>query len=621
MFEAFKVGITIGLTNQVSKGLSLIGRDLLATERHLKSIQKEFNRTGYSSLAVQKRITAASGAVAAFNSNLAKTQRLALGGAVLGGAGYLGLKAIGATVKPAEEYVHQLELAKSAGLSQLEIAQATGAAWKTTGQVLTTTAADNMKAVRELRMVFGSTADAVEFLPQGQKIQAVLDSVLHGQGGVQAKDVAFTAFRALELRGASGDKKAMMEQSDLIVKGVIASGGKFTPHMLMQAQKYANPSGQHFSNDFLYGILPTLVQEMGGSTTGTMLTSLSRAVVNGRIDKKALPAWLKYGLAESVEGVTGETAKVRAKNARMFQESPFLYMQWVEGQLKAGGLTDPLARAQVITDLFSNQRAARAASLMTEQGPRLTKDFNLIGKAGTSAEYDRLVKTDPVMARQAAAAQWDNLKTVIGLQVIPILIPAIKGLADGLHALSHWGQKNQGIVKGLVWAFGGLSAAMLFGGTVLTLKAAFTGLRLLFGLTGAGSLIGGAASLASNLGPLALGLGSVGAAVAGVLAVMAYHKEIAGSIDSTGFGQRLGDNLMKARDWLASGDDLSGARRVGAPPKKSGGVTQTVINLDGRKFAEAMTYHQGSAMNRPAASTGYFDIGQGMASPSNSFAR
>ena len=596
MFEAYKVGVTIALTNHVSRALLGIGRD--------------FNRTDAQAIRLKATLHA--------------IEKTALKGALVGGAGFLGLKAIGAAVKPAEEYVHQLELAKAAGLSQLELAKATGAAWKTTGGVLTTTATENLKAVRELRMVFGGTAEAVEFLPQGQKMQAVLDSVLHGKGGVQAKDVAFTAFRALELRGASGDKKAMAEQADLIVKGVIASGGKFTPNMLLQAQKYAGAAGMNFSNDFMYGILPTLVQEMGGSSTGTMLTSMSQAVVGGRIDKKALPYWLKYGFAKNVKGVTGETAMIEATNAEMFQDSPFKYMQYVDAELKKAGFKSQKERSAILGRMFRNRTSERAANLLAEQGPRLEKDFNLIGQAGTSGEYDRLVKSDPVMARQAAAAQWENLKTVVGLEVVPILLPAIRGLATGLHGLSDWFKVHPNITKGLVYGLTALSGALLFSGTVLTLKAAFLGLNAVMGVGGMAGILGAAtgAGLVANVAALGTSLALLAAPVATLLAVLKYHGNVAAAIDDTSLGRRVGDGLMRLRD--AWNDPSTGAAAAFSPPRKNASTPQASGTLrveNGQLMVDYVTKGQEKAMNKPSSGTGTFDIGKTMASPSASFAQ
>src|SRR5271169_5780650 len=112
MFEAYRVGVSLALQNQVSGVLGLIARDFVKVDYAAKRLR----------------------------GTLKEIKLLGLSGAIVGGAGFLGLGLIGKAVKPASEYVHQLQLAKAAGMSQLEIAKATTAAWEATGQVMTTTA-------------------------------------------------------------------------------------------------------------------------------------------------------------------------------------------------------------------------------------------------------------------------------------------------------------------------------------------------------------------------------------------------------------------------------------------------------------------------------------------------
>src|SRR5665213_3261637 len=76
MFEAYKVGITIALTNKVSTALALIGRDLAATDLKAKRLQ----------------------------GTLKEIKLLGISGALLGGAGYLGLRALDKSYEAAKRY-------------------------------------------------------------------------------------------------------------------------------------------------------------------------------------------------------------------------------------------------------------------------------------------------------------------------------------------------------------------------------------------------------------------------------------------------------------------------------------------------------------------------------------
>jgi hypothetical protein len=458
LFEAYKIGVNLTLHSNVIAALGLFAREFVKTDMEAKKLQK----------------------------TLKEIKLLGLTGAALGGAGFLGLGMIKAAVRPANEYVHQLELARAAGMSQLEIAKATAAAWQTAGEVMTSTPTENIKAIRELRMVFGDTMEAIHFLPQMQKIQAVLDATLHGTGGIGAKDVAFAAAKALELRGASMSTQNFQTQADYMTRAVIASGGKVTPQMLLQMQKYAGIGGTSYSNDFLYGIAPTLVQELGGSQTGNSLTSMYRAIVGGRIDKKALGVWQQMGLLQSVKGITGESAMIQAKNAGLFQDNPYQYMQFLQGELTKRGITDPKAQQQVYERLFSNRVAGRMANILAMQGPRLAKDFDLIGKAGDSSYYAELMKRDPTTVYQALGSQWDAVKTALGMTIVPVIIPMLRGLTTALNSLAQFAADHPTLTQGLMVTFTALSALATLGGTLMIagagLKVIGLGLGMLTGL-------------------------------------------------------------------------------------------------------------------------------------------
>src|SRR5580692_3874792 len=108
MFEAFKIGITIALTNTVSSALGLM--------------QKDFAKTDAAALKLR--------------TTLNEIKVLGASGIMFGAVGYAGFKLLEGAVKPAAEYAHQLNIMNMAGMKQAEIADAVGAAWKNSSEVL-----------------------------------------------------------------------------------------------------------------------------------------------------------------------------------------------------------------------------------------------------------------------------------------------------------------------------------------------------------------------------------------------------------------------------------------------------------------------------------------------------
>src|ERR1700712_904806 len=96
MTEAYKVGITIALTNKISSGLMLIKGDLAKTELQAAKLKSTLN----------------------------EIKKLGLAGALIGGAGYAGLHALGKTLEAAKEYQQAFAQFKSLNLGDAMNSQA-----------------------------------------------------------------------------------------------------------------------------------------------------------------------------------------------------------------------------------------------------------------------------------------------------------------------------------------------------------------------------------------------------------------------------------------------------------------------------------------------------------------
>lgn len=473
MFEAYAIGVRISLINHASAGLLALSRAFLNTEKDAAALQKR----------------------------MASIQSLALKGGALLGAGAAGLSAIGKMVKPASEYAHQLQLMNTAGMKHLEIVQATQAAWSAAKGMPTATAAENLAAIRELRMVFGSTSEAIQYMPTVQKMQAVLSNLL----GSNAGDQAYTVAKALEMKGAVANPQLFAAQADAITKAMVASGGKVTASDFLSAFKYGRAATTGWNDEFAYTILPTLIQEMkssggsgGSGGPGNALMSMYSAVVGGTIPQKSLRVWEKLGLLDPSKIVWTKTHSAKGVEpggilgSGEFQANPFAWTQDVLlPALKRAGYTTPEKQKEALQYLFPNRTAGFMATQMVEQPWKFKRDQGLIGQASGINAYNQLLKTDPEMAEQALQSQWKNLQAQLAFTILPQLISAFTWLTGMLTDLTNWSRKHATATKVLMWAFIGLSGAMTIGGSVMLLTAAFRGL----GLALAFQTVGGYAGL------------------------------------------------------------------------------------------------------------------------------
>ncbi len=583
MFEAYKVGVTLALQNQVSGVLGFIARDFIKTDREAKKLQ----------------------------TSLKEIKLLGMSGALLGGAGFMGLMAIKGAVKPATEYVHQLQLAK---IAHIDTAAAAQAAWKTTSDVITTTAAANVAAIRELRMVFGDTGSAAEeairALPTVQRLQAVLQDV---RGGNQ-KDEAYTVAKALEMKGDVQNPARFTTAADLMTKAMVASGGKVGATDFLSAFKYGRSATIGWDDRFTYSILPTLIQEMkssggsgGSGGPGNALMSAYAAVVGGTIAQKSLKVWQNIGLLDPSKIVWDKVGSAKGVapggiiGSATFQQDPYEWTQkyLVPALAKAGYDTEAKQR-QVLQYLFSNRTAGFVMSQMALQGWKFDRDQKLIAQAAGLSAYDQLIKHDPDMAYKALGAQWENLKTAFGLTVVPVLVSFVRSLSTALNSLATFAEHHPTLTKGLMLTFGALSAMATIGGSLMIAGAGMKLIGVSLGLMTTPLQLLATVPLAG----IATGLGLVTTALA-ALAPIVFHKEIAGWIDGKAPG--IGDALMNTRDWLAGTKPSAGGNRGYAPPSSGGAIVLNhTTNLDGRPIYQSTTSYMVSGASGQA--TGPSDV-------------
>jgi hypothetical protein len=611
--EAYKIGITIALSNQVSNGLLAITRDFAKTQAHAVALQK----------------------------TLKEINLLGVSGTIFTGAGFMGLKAIESAVKPATEYAHQLSLMNAAGMTQKEIAEATAAAWATTGTVMSSNVSENLKTIGELRMVFGNNADAIGYLPTMMKGQAVINNVLGEKGGSAGRDAVVEAAKALEVRGASRTKENFVQEYNMIIQGVIASGGKVTPHEIRMAVQQAKMSGTSFGRDYLYTILPTLMQEMSGASVGSGSNAMYRALVGGSMDKKSLALWEKLGLANtSGAKVAGEAAllgRAAMSGSDLFEENPLRYVEEVLAPaLEKHGVTDQKDINATLSALFSNPNAAGMVNLLATQAPRLHKNAGLINAAGISGSYADMLKKDPSEAQKAMGKQWENLKVAIGLELIPIIIPALQMLTYAIHGMMGWAREHPALVKAIMVTAGAISVLAIMGGILMLFAAgikalAFVGpalsaIGLVARLTGgvfmvaarvamaAGALIAPAfAALGLSLGTVALIAIGVVAVVLGAIYVVKHWDGIKQKLmqawaDVADFFTRLGDVIGKSltalwariKNFMPSWLGGDPAQPGYTPTNGSSSITyQISVNMDGKQVGEGAVSHMLDKMARP----------------------
>ncbi len=572
MFEAYKIGIRLTLLNGVSAGLMSMVSGFQSLDKQVSGVNRKLSDTEKAMIGIKRRM---------------------LVGGALAATGGFGLGIVAKTLPAAKEYAHQLALMNAAGMRHLEIVKATQAAWAASKTAPTSSVTENLAAIRDLRMVFGNTADATRYMPVVQKVQAILQNLRHGEGG-SGRSEAYEMAKALEMKGAVRTPGEFMREAELMTRALQATGGKVSATDFLSAFKYGRTATAGWNDQFTYSILPTLIQEMKGGSggggkggPGNAIMSAYAAVVGGTIPQKALKVWQKLGLLDPSKIVWNKVGSAKGvepggvMGSGLFQASPYEWAQkYLAPALQKAGYKTMEQQKEALQYLFPNRTAGFVMSQMITQAWKFQRDMRLIGQAKGLSAYGKLLKTDPEMAQLALQKQWQSLLAILGYQIMPVVLKGTLLLIDGLRPLGRFFYHHAWAAKALMVSLVGLSAILFATGAGLTLWGAFSLLGVALKLTP----IGGVAGIAS-VGSALVGFGKGLATMAASVMTNPYVLAIMGGA-AAGYAAGTGLNYLINKGVHAlTGDASLGGWIYSATHKPGENVTHVHIHLDGKKIA------------------------------------
>lgn len=440
--------------------------------------------------------------------------------------------------RDAAEFSHQRAMLAVGGMSKDEIALATRKSFDM--RVPGMTAADNMRAIGELRTVFGSTAHALEHVVDVQRAASAMKAM---NPEMNAEHEAYNLARALELKGVSNDPAHFLSLQNMMVKAINASHGKVTASDFLSFTGRAGAGTVSTLSDHFYSrIAPSLIQEMHPETAGRALATLRRQLLGGHMQLQSAAEWLRLGLVDpkKVEmDKIGHVKKIRPGaivDGDLFSRDPYA---WIQGYLKPaldrkGVVGDEKIAAEMAT-LFSDRYAENMATILLKQKQRIEKETEIFGGGAglEAAEYAR--SHDALAASRDLSAAINSILSALGNPLTGSALVTMNKLADGaryiassynaLEKANPWAARTMSLggaaglgyvgVKGFQATWGMLSGATALKGSAVALDAsaaALNGAAARLAVTPAGA--------ASSAGASAAAAGGAGAAGAGGLAGM-----------------------------------------------------------------------------------------------------
>lgn len=405
MLTAYEVAVKVSLLNGVASGLTAMSAQFAKVHGDVNKLQ----------------------------AGLDKIKLTMMTGGLLVGAGAAGFAALEKTVGPASKLTHELVQMNLAGMKSAEIAQSMKAAWAAAYTVPTSSTMETLATIRELRMVFGDTQHAIANAATVQKLQYVLANTAGGNPEM-AREEAYTASKALEIRGAVKHPGEFNVQADLIAKAIVASGGKIAASDFKSAFTYGRLATPGWNDEFAYRILPTLIQEFkgkGGTSQGgpgNALMSAYDKIVNGVGKAASFEEAAKLGLINPTKIKYSKEGKIKGIQPggfydwELFERNPYEYAQKrLATAYKQRGYTEAQER-QSLGIIFASRTASPMMAQLTMRPWQFERDKKLINQAQGIAAYETLIKQDPYAARMMLEKQWQSLLATIGFQIMPAVV-------------------------------------------------------------------------------------------------------------------------------------------------------------------------------------------------------
>ena len=631
MFENYTVAVRIALVNHVSAGLLML--------------TKQFAQTDAAAAALQKRIDG--------------IKATAMKGAfMVGGGAAMAAPFLYAIDKAAELQKQMLGIQVASRGTTDEMNSMRMAIEKIASQ----TVFSNIDVAKMGKLVATGTGlgaqDVTKLLPEYARF-ADVQYIMKGTGYDESvKDAIRLAHTAQHY-----DPESLRKYLDLLTKASFLVPGSLgeVGHALKYSQGIAKTALG--VDDEQMVLMTALLNRLGfaGSRGGTNLIAAMTRTIPGIFGSGLLTG--KSGEALKAMGFVDGKGHANVFNKEGKFDS-FLWMgrlgEYVAREFAKN--PDAIARQDIMKnfqDAFGAQ-GARVASLMSD--PQAMDQLRKIGEAFQG--YGGVQAIQEKFANESTSQQWMNAKTnfvsamtELGYTLLPMATGALTKLNTVLGATIEFITKHQTAVKFLAYAFLGLAGAMMFGGTVLLLKAAFEGLALALGF----ARIGGArgiAMLATNITSMATAFGVFKMAAAVFMAAYLGWQvggALKNSIDERLTAQNGGkpttlgtlyydrmhnaDGSFRWKGIFSTENPAEAQKRIddqraGVTPSRPAAwpsilpaATQTVmpratqqtvqvttqINMDGRRVAEAVTQHQSHEANRPLAGATGYDWSMGLA--------
>jgi hypothetical protein len=358
----------------------------------------------------------------------------------------------------------------------------------------TSTAAEYLRTVNELRAVTGSTSGA-----QALAVKALMvDALLSNTTGKESHGEYYKLLRSAEMKGISTDPEKLQQFTDQAFSYITAFGGKLNAQ---DYQTFARRGGAAFMNADIgksMGPLSVLMADLGGSAAGTAAMTLHQFITGaGVLSKQQFEVMKQAGLLNE-GGYTDLGGRINIKPGGILGSTQYSGNEpgWIRDvlmpHLREIAGDDPAKLEALIAKIGRNRNTQKLIEMFGMPGfqEQTSKDLGLAGKVSSIPQaYGDFISRNPEGVKKAFGDQFESMMQAIGAPLMQAAIPVMRGVTDMFTNIGSFANAHPDAIRQIGMGIAGLSLSLMGAG----------GLALLAALGPAGWMVLGVGALASAM--------------------------------------------------------------------------------------------------------------------------
>jgi hypothetical protein len=333
---------------------------------------------------------------------------------------------------------HERVRMEAAGMEPGEIAEAEGAAAKLSVGLPALSQTTILHMLRNARAIVGSYEEAAHIIEPLAKLRVAVEGA-HPERKEELEGDFDKLQKAMEITGITQDPVRYAKAMNLTAKAMNVFGDTLRPYDFFEFAQRSRQAGQGFSDEFLFGVGPTLMQHMGGAQAGTAMSAFFQQFIGGHMSQAAANMMEKYGFLDKSKveftkaGLIKRVEPGALKEHDLAKAHPYDWIQTVFlPGLRAKGIKTEAQFQDIGAVLASKATTGQALGILAFQKKNIEKDLALEAGAPGLEAANLFMKKDVGTLWESFENQLTNLLQVAASPLMPAAEAGLRGMVDTL---------------------------------------------------------------------------------------------------------------------------------------------------------------------------------------------